>query len=443
MIKLIRGLFNREVIYSALNQIWRMVYGPVVLLFIPLFLSAEHQGFWFTFMSISALSVFADLGFNNIIMQFSAHESAFVEYHNGIFTGTKENIERLSSLFQFVNRWIITVSTVSFPVIFIIGFIIFIQKESVSYWLAPWIIYLAGSALNFVSNSILSFFEGCHKLAEVQKIRFFSGVTLSILVLSFLYFRFDLYALALSMFANSIFIFSMILVYFGSHISALRKITVTKTHDWKKEILRLFWKYAISWGSGYLIFQIYTPLMFQAFGSVLAGKVGITIALWTTAFNISNIWMYTATPKINMCVAKRNWKQMDRLFMKNISLSTATYLIGVGVLLSAIIILPHHFMIIGNIINRFLPVIPFICIGAGWFLQILVNGMAVYLRSHKEEPLMIMSVLSGIYIVLTTVLASRFLPSDYFFSGFLSSYAWGLPVIVMIFKNKREKWHFS
>jgi hypothetical protein len=441
MYKKIMNLFSREVIYSALNQLWRMIYGPVVLLFIPFFLSQEHQGFWFTFMSISALSVFADLGFNNIVMQFSAHESAFVEFRNGRFEGSDENIQRLSSLFRFICRWIIMVSSISFPVIFLIGFVVFIQKENVSYWVVPWILYLVGSALNFISTSILSFFEGCHKLAEVQKIRFFSGIILSILILSFLYFHFDLYALALSMLLNSLFILMMIIIFFGRQIRILLRVPISVFHDWKREILGLFWKYAVSWGSGYLIFQIYTPLMFQAYGSVLAGKVGITIALWSTMYNISNIWIYTATPKINRCVAKKQWHLMDGLFAKNITLSSLTYLAGVCALSALLLLLPGRFVFVDRIVERFLPVIPFVFLGTGWFLQVIVNGLAVYLRSHKQEPLMVMSLLSGIYIVATTVFVSKFLPADYFFAGFLTSYLWGLPAVIAIFVSKRKKWH--
>ena len=65
-------LLNRDIFFSGANQAWKLVSGPFVLLFIPLFLTPEHQGFWFTFISVSALSIFAELGFNNIIMQFSS-----------------------------------------------------------------------------------------------------------------------------------------------------------------------------------------------------------------------------------------------------------------------------------------------------------------------------------------------------------------------------------
>ena len=83
---------SREIFFSVATQLWRFVYGPVILLFIPLFLTAEHQGFWFTFISISALSVFADLGFSSIVTQFSSHEAAFADFKGGRIAGDPRHI---------------------------------------------------------------------------------------------------------------------------------------------------------------------------------------------------------------------------------------------------------------------------------------------------------------------------------------------------------------
>lgn len=437
----IRNLFSREILFSGLNQAWRVVYGPVVLLFLPVFLSAEDQGFWFTFMSISALAIFADLGFNNIIMQFSAHEAAFVEFRDGTFTGDPVNIERQSTLFRFVSQWIIRVSLFSFPVIFLVGVFIFIQKDSFGHWLVPWILYLIGSVLNFISNSILSFFEGFRCLALVQKIRFISSVLYSTVLLSALYFHLGLFAIALSAVINSLVIFLMILRYFGPQIRALLAVSKGIAHSWKKDVLNLLWRYAISWGSGYLIFQIYTPFMFQFHGPVLAGKVGITIALVTTIYNIANVWVYTAGPKINMSVAKKDWHLLDRLFMKNTILSALTYCAGIIALIFSVLILTGRSAFIDNIIARFLPALPVVFICVGWFFQVFANAMAVYLRAHKQEPLVVVSIATGVYIILSTFLAAKFLPPGLFFIGFTSSYLWGLPVVAAIFMRKKKEWH--
>jgi len=52
--------------FTLTNSLWRIVSGPVTLIFIPLFLTPEIQGYWYTFGSLAALSIFADLGFTTI-----------------------------------------------------------------------------------------------------------------------------------------------------------------------------------------------------------------------------------------------------------------------------------------------------------------------------------------------------------------------------------------
>jgi len=75
-----------------------------------------------------------------------------------------------------------------------------------------------------------------------------------------------------------------------------------------------------------------------------------------------------------------------------------------------------------------------------WFFQIIIGSFATYMRAHKEEPLVLLSFASGIYIsAVTWFIALYHLPFEYFFLGFLSSYIWTIPWILIIFK--RERYH--
>lgn len=56
------------------------------------------------------------------------------------------------------------------------------------------------------------------------------------------------------------------------------------------------------------------------------------------------------------------------------------------------------------------------------------------MRAHKEEPLVIPSFVSGVYIAIVTLLIAMYLPFEYFFLGFLSSYLW----VLIIFKRYKK-----
>lgn len=82
LFKLKQILSDKDLISTAINQLYRLISGPLMLLFIPLYLTQIEQGYWYTFTSVAALAVFADLGFSNIILQFAAYEFAFLKFNS-------------------------------------------------------------------------------------------------------------------------------------------------------------------------------------------------------------------------------------------------------------------------------------------------------------------------------------------------------------------------
>jgi hypothetical protein len=114
-------------------------------------------------------------------------------------------------------------------------------------------------------------------------------------------------------------------------------------------------------------------------------------------------------------------------------------LTGIAVVFSLLILLKGKVAII----DRFVDNTSMSLLAAAWFLQIIVNNLAVYLRAHKEEPLVVPSFFTAVYIAVTTFLCARFLPPAYFFLGFFSSYFWGIPWILNIFYHKRKESHID
>jgi O-antigen/teichoic acid export membrane protein len=432
---------RKDLLFTLINQLWRLISGPITLLLIPLFLSPEQQGYWYLFGSLSALSIFADLGFSNIILQFSAHEYAFLHLtEDGLLAGEERYLQKLGSFFRFTIRWISTICAVVFPVIFIIGIVFFIRDHVLDIYFFPWILYAIGSLINFFCNSILSFIEGLDKIDSIQKIRFRVAVLNTCVVAAVLILGGNIYALALAMLLSASSVFISIFGVFRKILSQLISISRGFHYSWKKEIVPLFIKYALSFSSGYFIFQIYTPLMHYFHGPVSSGKVGITLALVMAILNISSIWMYTITPKLNMLISQKSWNDLDTLFRKRQWLSIGTYIfITIGLFVFLLIF--RNIWIIPEIISRFLPLTSFIILIICYFIQIIVNSWALYLRGHKQEPYVIPSVLSALWIAIITYILGKFMPPVWFFTGFLSSYVWGTPVCYLIFRHYKKSWH--
>ena len=154
-------MFNKDLLYTLLNQLWRIISGPLILLFIPLYLTPMEQGYWYTFISIGALGLFADLGFSNIVLIFASHEFAHLSFtEDKKFIGNEEHLQRLATFFRFSVRWILRAVLIVFPLIMIGGYFFLLNKQTVDIvWIQPWILYAFASSITFVYSSFLFFFD--------------------------------------------------------------------------------------------------------------------------------------------------------------------------------------------------------------------------------------------------------------------------------------------
>ena len=440
LISLLYRNFNKSVLMTMINYGSKLVFKFLLILLIPLFLNDSQMGYWYTFGSIAALSTFADLGFTTIITQFSAHENAYISFdekkHD--FTDSNEKIGKISSLFRFSIKWSSIVTFVCSIVILLIGILVFMKdSQSNVEWIIPWIIYSISSALNFFTQVVLAFFEGCNQIVVSQRIKLIDGILVNGLGILGLFFGLGLYSLSIPLMVSTFVVIIQILFYYRKVIIRMIKCKIIKDNIWVKDVLKLLWKYAISWGSGYLIFQIYNPIVFAIYGSESAGKVGYVLTIITAFVSIANIWSYVSVPKINLLVEKKEWKKLDKVFNNNIILIEVTFVFEI-----LLFILVSRVPILDDFISKYVfSMIALIIISIGYFFQLFVSYCGVYLRAHKQEPLMILSLVTAIISIVLTVIFIYTLTLDFVFLGFSISVTLSSFVAFMIMKHKKLQWH--
>lgn len=432
--------YHKDLFSTFLNQIWRIFSGPLILLSIPFFLTPEVQGFWYTFISLAALSVLADLGFSNIILQFSAHEFAFLRFKaNMTLEGDTYHLCKLSDFFRFSTRWLVKVIFLIFPLIIVGGYFFISYRASyaatVSGWIPAWIIYAFASAFVFMNSILLSFFEGLNLVGKVQQLRFQIAVATTITMLLGLILHLELFALALSNIVGSLVGLTLIFKNFKNLIWQLFNIEPHKIYNWWPEFYPLICRYAISWGSGFLVFQLFTPMTFYFHGPVAAGKIGISIAMWTAGFNIAISWITAITPKMNMLIAEKKWNYLDNIFKNGLIKSIGTMIIGGSLFFALEYCLYSDLLFFHRILEPKGMGILFIA----WLLQVITNAMAIYLRAHKKEPLVHVSCLNAVIVIIGTLICGKFLDEAYLFGGFFVGSLIQCPLVYLIFCSFRKQ----
>ena len=429
--------YRKDYIAAASNTILRLITGPMSMILIPMYLTQETQGFWYTFISLSALSLFADLGFSTIILQFAAHEFAHLKLApSRVVVGDAFHKHKLASLMCFALRCGFVLTVIVFPLIFAVGWFLFVSKTSESFWLFPWLVYLVGSSLSFINSLLLCLIEGCDSVAEVHTIRGVTALTTTVVTLSLLLFNYALYSLALGMLVGQLVSAFILIVRYGQFFRDLLKEGANNPYQWRPEIFKLLKRYAVSWSFGYLIFQIYTPLSFRFHGPVEAGKVGITLALWTAIFNISLLFITVITPRMNMLISSKSWRDLDRIYLKNFKYTLLTFLLG-GLITMVLVFIGYP----AKIMTRFLGITTMASLFIMWFNQLLVSSWAVYIRGHKIEPLLAPTVCIASISAVATYLIAKYAQPDYLFIGYAFCSFFYLPILVLIVRKTRKSLH--
>lgn len=430
--------------YSILARILQAGGGVVSILFITNFLTKVEQGYYYTFGSLLAIQIFFELGLTSIITQFVAHEMANLKWidHTKL-SGPEESKSRLSSLLRFSVKWFSIIGFVLFFVLVITGYIFFkTYKNTDSYtnWEYPWAILCISTGGMLFITPILAFLEGLGFVKDVAKIRLIQQVCL--LALLFLGFVFGL-----KLFSSPIAsIVSLIIAPFCIFLSNKRKILVSIWNDigkfkvsYSMEIFPYQWKIALSWISGYFMYQLFNPILFAKEGPAVAGQMGMTLAALNGVMSVSLTWINTKVPLFSNLIARKEFKALDVVFNRTLKQACVICLLCIFALLGLVIGLKYK---LPNIGNRFLPILPLVLLATSTFVNQLISALATYLRCHKQEPFLVFSIVMAILTVLSTFIMVKY----YGLIGMVLGYTMitvfiGLAWSIVIFINKKRLWH--
>lgn len=384
-----------------MTQVWRAVLGPVGLVIIGRYLSPAEQGFYYTFGSILALQMFVELGLSTVIIQFASHEWAFLNRKADCsITGDDRALSRLASLTRFSLKWYCVCGLLVIFGIGTTGLLFFSWDQGLdTSWMVPWILLCVLAGLTLMLTPVLALIEGCNQVESVYSYRFFEASISTIVGWVALLAGWKLYALGVSAFVR----LSCILIFlFWKHGVFVRQLLKHKSEScisWRSEIWPFQRRMVITWFSGYFVFSLFNPVMFHYFGPVVAGQMGMTLVLASAVLWVSLPFVSARNPQFGMLIAKRRYDELDALFKR---LLTATMIFSTAAA-SGIFFIIYMVKTWGIFLSdRFLSLTTVAVFLASFVLQAFVSSLAVYMRAHKVEPMMIPSLVCAIMVGFST-----------------------------------------
>lgn len=434
---------DKAVAYTVASRIWAILAGPITILLIARYFNPVQQGYYYTFNSLIALHVFFELGLSYVVMQVVSHERAKLEFNSsGLLEGEAHAKQRLASLLRLTIKWYGVIAFVSLVVLLVAGYIFFTSNPSSEFvsWRLPWITLVIFTAINLVISPFLSFLEGCGLVEQVANTRLWQISSANLMQWFTMIRGLGLFSLVAHSGSNAFVAATWLSTSKRKFFKNILLSYTTKVKvDWWKEIWPFQWRIALSWLGGYLIYQVFNPILFAISGPIVAGQMGLSLSIVWGLSILAISWVSTKAPRFGMLVANYEFKELDRIFFRSLIQSIiAMILIGIAL---------FTFILILNLFNsqwasRALGPLPFSLLIISAIGNQVIWSEAYYLRAHKKDPLMWISVTVG----LLNVVCAYLLAPNYGAFGVALSYSlltWlvYLPVSSWIFVVKRKRWH--
>jgi len=396
-----------HVLITLLFRGWGILAGGATVLLLPLWLSPTEQGYYFTFASVLALQIFFELGLNQIVMQLVSHEVAHLtETTDGRLTGEESHLGRLSSLARLIRRWY-GVSAILFAVIGgITGAVFFNQKgtEPMFVWLGAWVVLVGATAVNLWLSPGLAVMEGCGKVGQVARLRLVQSMLGYACLWATLLSGAGLWA------ATAVPVVSIVCTgyWLKAHGNMLRwlsgrAVDFKNQLRWRTSVLPLQWRIALSWASGYLIFNLFTPMVFSHHGAVEAGRLGMALTVFAAISTIGMSWVNAKAPDFTMHIARGERCELNILFKSLFIRSTVVIALTSG----GVVLIAWYLNQIGlSAMMRIASPSVLAVLAIVTTVNSIVFAMAIYMRAHREEPMLTQSIVVGLMIACGVYIGS-------------------------------------
>ncbi len=391
------------------QRLWQGGAGVLTIIIVTHVMSAEAQGWYYSFLSFAALYTLFDLGLSLVLVQTAAHIAVDTKWGDG---GKLEGsgAERLRSLFAFSSRLYLRLAVGFLVLVGPAGWFFFNAATAQPIaWQHAWIGLAAVTAFSLLPLPMLAIVEGSGEVATVATVRLTQAIIGSTATWIVLLCNGGLWATVMTPLAAFFTTTCWIWLHRRGIFSAIKMDH--RLVNWRTEIWPLQWRLGISWFSGYLLTQIQVLVLFSAKDATAAGQMGLSLTIGNMIGLIAQAFIARHVPAMAKAAARRDWKLMDKLFHRDLALSCGFFILAAGGAILLVGILAGT-----SYANRVLPLIPFSALVLALFLAHVQGALATQLRSYRREPL--------VWITVAGATATLLL-------GMLAAHIWGVTGVVM------------
>jgi len=188
----------------------------------------------------------------------------------------------------------------------------------------------------------------------------------------------------------------VVAVHYRCFWISLRSKQVEAQMQWRTDVWPLQWRIGVQSVFHYFAMHLFTPVMFHYHTAALAGRMGMTWTVLTALQAGAFAWVQTRRPLFGMLIARKDYRELDRVFFRLTTISFCVMVAAGGALTAAVFFLNAvPLPLAQQFADRMLPPLPTLIFTLAVILSHITSCMGVYIRAHKRDPLLLMGTLSS------------------------------------------------
>lgn len=410
---------HRDILFVALYRVFQVVSAGLTSILVPFFVDEVEQGIYFIFLNLVAAQLLFELGLNQAVLQVSSHVSdrSSISY--------RALISWLDVVYKRIAlKFYLTLSLLG------VAYLYFFTPSEYLYVVYYWLLIALCVALGLSVTYRYALIESEHKVALSYRGRLLPLFFSTVCVWMLLFLGFELISVVVGYAIQSM------ITYIWLNKNYPVSKNDTKVGDYQNPHILLVKsiknKFALSYMGGFIGFNSLVPVVYALVSPADAGRVGLSMALFSAVTLVASSFVTAKNAAMANLIATGQFQELNARFRQFFFLS----LVAAVCLSFAVFAFISVLNSLGcNFSARLMAVPVLIAVAFAGCANTAIYAMAIYVRSHKVEPFVAVSVVTAIItLVFATIGATH--NSDWSVSGYVATVLLvSLPWTIAIFRH--------
>jgi hypothetical protein len=370
-------------------RLMQLISHGLTTVLIPFFSTDNELGLYYLFVSMVAAQVLFELGLNQSVLQVSSH------INNKKSQDYKQYLQWVDRLFVKAAYRFIFFGGLG-GVFYLILFNEYEKLTSMVYWVI--LISCASLLMRIAYRFFLIESEGY--VAHSYRVRTLILLVATLVAWMLILFDFALESLitfyVVQSVLSNLFLRKKFPIQSGSQYGLVQNKYCIELKVFKRGM-------GLSYLAGYMSYNAIVPIVFAMLSAKVAGQLGFSLALFSSVTLLSSSFVSAKNYAFATRISSEAFVELNSLFRRQMSF---TILLSIFLLISIFAFIFLMPLLGFHMEERLLPLDLCLLIGLSAVISSIIYAQALYVRAHKVEPFVSISIIVGFISVGLIFLAS-------------------------------------